>query len=170
MLDSVLLVLPERANAWWDIIEELSGPGRFYGWDIDLRLFCLNDKVDATRAGDRTHPRPREVGPTVGSRRLSVPGQEEAMPVAMAVNLGARFLKADDNSQFANGQRISLTTLEPSISVQPSEQAPDRDFLDYGFGAGVYWFSSTEFPSFNGAFLEPVRFEFHTTTAYETEP
>ena len=67
--------------------------------------------------------------------------------------------------RFANGERINFTTLEPSISINLFSKWPSRDFLDYGFGAGVYWFSSTEFPSFNGAFLEPLRFEFHPTTA-----
>ena len=41
--------------------------------------------------------------------------------------------------------------------------------MDYGFGAGAYWFSSTEFPSFSGAFLEPVRIEFHPTTNMKKE-
>ena len=82
----------------------------------------------------------------------------------MSVDLGARFLHSED-PQFANGERIDFTTLEPSISINLFSKWPSRDFLDYGFGAGVYWFSSTEFPSFNGAFIEPLRFEFHTTTA-----
>lgn len=157
-----LLVLPERANAWWDIIEELSGPGKFYGWDLDLRLFCLNDKVDATRAGTDT-PETERVGPTVGAV-VSACRVKKGYARRLGVNLGARFLKADDNSRFANGERISLTTLEPAISFNLLSRHPDKDFVDYGFGAGVYWFSSTEFQSFNGAFLEPVRIEFHPTT------
>ena len=153
------LLLPSPALAWWELLEELSGPGRFYGWDVDLRLFCINDKFDPARAGDPTE----RVGPTAGAI-VSACRVKRGYARRMAVNLGARFLWADDNSRFANGQRISLTTLEPAVSFNLLSKYPDRDFVDYGFGAGVYWFSSTEFPSFNGAFLEPVRIEFHPTT------
>ena len=157
-----LFISPSPALAWWDFLEELSGPGRFYGWYVDLRLFCLNDKVDATRAGANA-PETERVGPTVGAV-VSACRVKKGYARRIGVNVGARFLKADDNPRFANGQRISLTTLEPSISFNLLSRHPDRDFVDFGFGAGVYWFSSTEFPSFNGAFLEPVRIEFHPTT------
>jgi hypothetical protein len=158
---SVLLqwAMPSQAYAWWEFIEELSGPGRFYGWDIDLRLFCLNDKFDPARAGDPTE----RVGPTVGAV-VSACRVRTGYARRMAINVGARFLRADNNPRFANGERIALTTLEPAVSFNLLSKYPSRDFIDYGFGAGVYWFSSSEFPSFNGAFLEPVRVEFHPTT------
>jgi hypothetical protein len=161
---SVLIqwAFPTQAFAWWEFIEELSGPGRFYGWDVDLRLFCLADKVDPSRA-DKNAPDVEKVGPSVGAV-VSACRIKTGFSRRLAVNLGARFLWADDNPRFANGQRISLTTLEPSVSFNLFSKHPTRDFVDYGFGAGVYWFSSTEFTSFNGAFIEPVRFEFHTTT------
>ena len=38
----------------------------------------------------------------------------------------------------------------------------DRD--THGIGAGIYWVSSTEFPSFRGAVLEPVRLDLHAPT------
>jgi len=157
------LALPAPARAWWDFIEELSGPGRFYGWDVELRLFCLNDKTPAATVAGVTGPETERVGPTVGAV-VSACRVKKGYVRRLAVDLGARFLRADDNPRFANRERISLTTLEPSISFNVLSKYPDRDFVDVGFGAGVYWFSSTEFPSFNGAFLEPVRIEFHPTT------
>ena len=158
----MLVALPAPAAAWWEFLEELSGPGRFFGWDVDLRLFCLNDKFDPARAGQDT-PETERVGPTLGAV-VSACRVKSGYARRLAVNLGARFMWADDNPRFANGQRISFTTLEPSVSFNLFSKFPDGDFVDYGFGAGAYWFSSTEFPSFNGAFLEPVRIEFHPTT------
>ena len=155
----MVVALPSPAAAWWEFLEELSGPGRFYGWDVDLRLFCLNDKFDPTRSGDPTE----RVGPTAGAVVSACRGKK-GYARRLAVNLGARFMWADDNPRFANGQRISFTTLEPAVSFNLLSKYPDRDFVDYGFGAGAYWFSSTEFPSFNGAFLEPIRIEIHPTT------
>jgi hypothetical protein len=155
----MLVALPSPAAAWWEFLEELSGPGRFYGWDVDLRLFCLNDKFDPARSGDQTE----RIGPTVGAV-VSACRVRKGYARRMAVNVGARFMWADDNPRFANGQRISFTTLEPSVSFNLLSKYPSRDFIDFGFGAGAYWFSSEEFPSFNGAFIEPIRLEFHTTT------
>src|SRR5688572_13042905 len=36
---------PSRAHAWWEILEQLSGPGRWKGFDVDARLFCLVDSL-----------------------------------------------------------------------------------------------------------------------------
>src|SRR5690349_1044548 len=76
-----------------------------------------------------------------------------------AFDLGARFVWSDDNPHFAQGKRISLTTLEPSVAIPLTSNFDRWDILDYGFGVGVYWFSSEGFPSFNGAFLEPLRLD-----------
>ena len=157
-------MMASRADAWWDGWEHLSGPGPFYGWDIELRLFCITEKTAAGRTAlPSDAPETERVGPTLGTIVTACRVKRHYVR-RMAIDLGARFLKADDNPSFANGRRISLTTLEPSVSFNLLNKYPNRDFVDFGFGAGAYWFSSTEFPSFNGAFLEPIRIEFHATT------
>ena len=154
------LVSPRPAHAWWEFIEPLSGPGRFYGWDMQIRLFCV---LEDQGKGER-------ITPTSIGVILSVCGDDpsrartDRRPRRYSVDLGARFLTAKDNPEFANGQPIHLTTLSPSISMNLLSRWRNWDFVDYAFSGGVYWFSSTEFPSFSGAILEPVRFEFHPTT------
>jgi hypothetical protein len=169
----LLLMLPGRAHAWWDFIEQLSGPGPFYGWDVEVRLFCVVDKVDtgAPAGTPRVLEEDRRMALTVGAvvSACRVKKRDLAQPNIyyvrrLAVDIGARVVWADDNPQFANGQRISLTTLQPTISINLLSKWPDRDFVDYAFGAGAFWFSSSEFPSFSGAFIEPVRLEIHPTT------
>jgi hypothetical protein len=173
----VLLAVPAPSYAWWEFLEEFSGPRKFYGWDIQMRVFCLVDTVEAqtvTRDGrtrtvkvvQKTERQvPSAIGVLVSACKVERSPDHGKTHHArrMSVDLGARFLHSED-PRFANGERIDFTTLEPSISINLFSRWPSRDFLDYGFGAGAYWFSSTEFQSFNGAFLEPVRFEFHTTT------
>jgi hypothetical protein len=174
----VLLAVPAPAYAWWEFLEEFSGPKKFYGWDIQMRVFCLVDRVEeqTVTRGDRTktvkvvqdteRQVPSAIGVLLSACKVGRSPDHRKTHYArrMSVDLGARFLHSED-PRFANGERIDFTTLEPSISINLFSKWPSRDFLDYGFGAGAYWFSSTEFQSFNGAFLEPVRFEFHTTTA-----
>ena len=151
----VVLAVPTSAHAWWEYIEQLSGPGKFYGWDVQVRLFCLVEK-------DKGQPPERFIPSSVGIivSSCTVPAGRARR---LSVDVGARFLSAKD-PEFANGQSIQLTTLSPSISMNLLSRWTKWDFIDYGFSGGAYWFSSTEFPSFSGAILEPVRFEFHPTT------
>jgi hypothetical protein len=150
----VQLVSPSNALAWWEDIEALSGPGWFHGPSIDARIFCI---VDSN--GNRVVRVPSGLGVITTSCPVKSGEKRRA-----AVDLGGRFLstKRGDN-RFANGEPIRLTTFEPSVSfrVIPNDK---WDFVDYSFGAGVYWFASTEFPAFNGTFLDPVRVEFHATS------
>lgn len=43
----MLVCVPRPAAAWWEFLEELSGPGTWKGFDIDARLFCLVDPLPA---------------------------------------------------------------------------------------------------------------------------
>jgi hypothetical protein len=45
------LVFPSSAYAWWGWIDELSGAGKFRGWEVEARLFCFG-----TSEGDLAAP------------------------------------------------------------------------------------------------------------------
>ena len=149
------LTFPSPAHAWWEYIEQLSGPGKFTGFSIDARFLCIVDRGGAT-----TVKVPSALGVVTTSCRID-PDQKERRRAAL--DLGVKFVWADNDPRFANSQRISLTTLAPSATFRLIKS--DRwDFVDYAVGGGVYWFSSTQFPSFNGMFIEPFRLEFHSTS------
>jgi hypothetical protein len=179
-----LLTLPAPALAWWDFIEQFSGPRKFQGWDIQLRLFCI---VETTKQVIRYVPdlsfKPvQNQKPPLVAQLIEERGTEgrAAAPLGVVLSLcridpdkdekqrlmfdlGARFMRSnhyegDTTPDFANGETIHFTTLEPAVMV-PLIGGQRWLRLDYGFGAGVYWFSSKGFPSFNGAFLEPIRFD-----------
>jgi hypothetical protein len=159
---------PARAHAWWEAIEKMSGPGRFYGWSLEARLVCFATPIDPAQPADAEQagimarvPLPLES--IFASCRL----RENEIRRA-AIDLNARFVWADDNEEFAVGQRISLTTFAPSISwnVIPSAK---WDIVDVGLAGGVYWFSSEAFRSLNGTFFEPLRFDFHAPTRLKKE-
>src|ERR1700722_20631342 len=39
------LMRPAPAHAWWDWLDELSGPGKFKGWHLEARLVCFTERV-----------------------------------------------------------------------------------------------------------------------------
>jgi hypothetical protein len=41
-----LVLTPARADAWFEWLDYLSGPGRWYGYKVDLRLWCSGPKGD----------------------------------------------------------------------------------------------------------------------------
>jgi hypothetical protein len=155
-----LLVSP--TYAWWDDVEHMSGPGRFFGWDIQLRLFCVikpdNGKSEVRSSGP--------IGAILSACRV-VDDNGNTGKERLMFDLGARFtrttkyedqLRRGETPEFAHGKRIHFTTLEPAVMFPVAEKGIFR--LDYGFGAGVYWLSSEDFESNKGAFIEPIRFDF----------
>lgn len=158
---AVLLVLPTPASAWWDFIEQFSGPRGFWGPDIQLRLFCVVETPKEAGSPD-TKIETRSAVP-IGVILSLCKVDPATDKQRLMFDLGARFLrskhyKGDTNPRFANGETIHFTTLEPAVMF-PLAGKQDGLRLDYGFGAGVYWFSSEGFQSFKGAFLEPVRLD-----------
>jgi hypothetical protein len=168
------LVLPAPAHAWWEFLEELSGPGPFWGWDIQARVLCLvrTPDIDPKTGLQKEDPVTKEKLFKTEAKRAPVIGvilsacrikPEETRRAS--VEVGARFLTADGDDRFANGNSIDLTTVQGTISYNLFGNHADSDYLDVAFGAGMYWFASDDFPAFRGFFMEPVRFEFHPTTA-----
>lgn len=147
------------AFAWWEWIERLSGAGPFKGVSVDARLLCAIDDDGTTRVST-----PSPLGILTTSCELPADNAGRRYQL-FAVDLGMRFVWREGDDRFANGERISLTTVEPSISFNLlSPYTRDWDIVDAGVGIGAYWFSSTEFASFHGLFVEPIRFELHTPT------
>jgi hypothetical protein len=80
-----------------------------------------------------------------------------------SIDIGTRFDWTPDDAltdQYAHGKRISFTTLEPAFTFRLLPRGR-FDVVDYGVGAGIYWVSSEDFPSFTEGFLEPIRLDFH---------
>jgi hypothetical protein len=152
--------------AWWDDVEHMSGPGPFFGWDIQLRLFCVVKPVDSDKSEVRTSG---PVGAILSVCRVRHDDRtkEKKDKELVMFDIGARFLrttKYEDqledgvNPDFAHGKRIHFTTLEPAVMFPVAE----KDWLrvDYGFGAGLYWLSSEDFESQRGTLIEPIRLDF----------
>jgi hypothetical protein len=150
------VIVPAPAQAWWERIEEWSGPGPFTGWTVDARLVCFGRGAGP----DNQLETADDTKIATGGLVLSACRLEKRRA---AIDLGMGFLKAKGSPLYAGGKEISLTILEPSFSWKVIERE-SLDFFDYGVGAGIYWLSSEAFPSVRGSFLEPLRLDFHATT------
>jgi hypothetical protein len=169
-------MLPSPAFAWWDFIEQFSGPRKFQGPDIQLRLFCvMRPETPAVSqpaaAGQTVPPEKRSEIRTPGPAGMLLgicPKRTDSEKTKVAFDLGVRFMwsdeyKDDPTPDFARGRTIYFNTLEPTV-VFPLVDKGIR--LEYAFGAGTYWFSSEGFDSFNGFFIEPVRANIHVPLSH----
>jgi hypothetical protein len=177
VVGAVLLgcAFPSPAHAWWEFLEQLSGPGPFRGPDIQFRLHCwVRQPAAQADRGRIQSPDPQTgqfaFGPAE-ARANFIPGailsfcrlKKGEVRVA-AVDVGGSFHWTSHDTRFAHGDRIFMTTIEPSISYNLFNRYPNADYLDVAVGGGMYWFDSKDFEAFAGGFLEPVRIEFHPTT------
>ena len=150
------------ADAWWEIIEQFSGPGPFKGWALEARFLCL---VDPDGAG----PSPAEARWVSAAEMAAGVCKLKPGEVRRAsIDAELRLLADDNDARFASGQKINLTTFAPSITWNILSN-PRWDVVDYGMAAGVYWFTSTQFTGFHGAFFEPMRLEFHAPSNLREE-
>jgi hypothetical protein len=82
----------------------------------------------------------------------------------VALEFGATIWNADGSPDFAHNYNIRLITLMPSLSFRVLRD-PRHDFVDGGFSAGLYRFSSGGFNTFTGKVLEPY-LDLHGPTAW----
>jgi hypothetical protein len=171
-----VVVLPSPAFAWWDFIEQFSGPEKFRGPDIQFRLFCNveTDKqvVSYTEPADQNRELPQIRVKTERESEFRTPSpvgmllgvcpirDDKKERTRMAFDLGVRFMwsgkyDGDTNAEFGNGHTIFFNTVEPTVVFPIAVKKSFR--VEYAFGAGAYWFSSEGFDSFHGWFVEPAR-------------
>src|ERR1044072_8556915 len=58
-----LVMAPAPAHAWWGWLEELSGPGRFIGYEFDFRFYCLMERAPLAEPGAATQLASRLIVP-----------------------------------------------------------------------------------------------------------
>jgi hypothetical protein len=179
------LMLPAPAHAWWDWLDQLSGPGKFRGWHLEARLVCFTERVSTPTSNPNPTPAPNQTPPNSANesqgdlvdQNFSGGVTFSACPVRpgerrrASIDLGLRVLRFTDDAAtnpFAGGNSITLSTFVPSLEWRVFTN-PRIDVIDAGVGAGVYWFSSLGsrpggFDSFSGVIVEPVRLDFHAPT------
>lgn len=150
------VLTPAPALALLEKLDQLSGPGKWIGWHIDVRLLCFGDPRSST---DQQKQQPDD------PLKVKSFGIESGCPIddgghkrQNSIGVEVRALKASDQERFARDVRFVSIAGSYTRSLITD---PNWNFVDLGSAAGVYWFSSEEFEGFKGFVLEPVRIEFH---------
>ena len=166
LLMLVVVAAPTPAEAWWDYIEQFSGPGPSWGLDIETRLICFptGDDEAATKPPEKGVEAQTAVGfilPICLNRR----GAQSSQRRVASIDLGVLFAWAKKDQRFAGGERVRFLRIAPALSLNLISN-PRFDFVEYGIGGGWYRFSSEGFSSFSGGYVEPLRLDFHLPTEW----
>jgi hypothetical protein len=159
------LALPSRAHAWWEFLEQLSGPGPFQGFDLQFRWPCFA-RTQTIVNGKEVYT--IQVAPvTKGGAILTLCKLKDNQTRWGAIDTGYRSLWTNGDVRFADNNSIRFQTVGATFSYNIFNAHPEGDFIDVAAGGGTYWFSSKGFDTFSGVFWEPVRIEFHPTTSFK---
>lgn len=158
-----LFMRPEPAHAWFDWIDQLSGPGPFAGIDFQWRLICAQDPQqitptdsrdpgDALRSLDSFNGGARVVAGIFGAGCL---GNHKANPVSSLNFRVARLWSLDNHLQYANGVKaptVNMWQFEPSFSTF----VDDKKMVELTMGMGVTTLSGDGFDSVSRLYFRPV--------------
>ena len=177
----VHLATPRQAAAWFGWLDELSGPGKFYGAQIDVRMKCLGAGRSAKPRPKGSHPggeEPQQPELTVVGVKLSRCAPAADVRRLASLDLEGRVFWTRDHPSvgdlkvFADGHPIFLVSGGASLSYRPLYHLFDGkgrlqllDVADVGIGAGPALFSSKGIDDF-GRFLVEPRVEFHVPSSW----
>src|SRR5438132_6288459 len=111
-----VLLVPARADAWWDWLDQLSGPGPFWGWDLQYRVICIEDT-------DGADVRLSNIKDSRGQRFARFAGvgcvfDKDKNPLAsFNVTVGQFYAFKNDIQPDKTRDHVTMTRFEPSFSV-----------------------------------------------------
>lgn len=159
-----LFMRPAPAHAWFDWIDQLSGPGPFQGLDFQWRVACIADpNVQST--ADRKDPGTsslRSLDSFDGGAKVVAGifgagclGQHKVHPVASLNFRVARLWSMNNNLQYAGGGEgptVNMWQFEPSFSTF----VDDAKVVELTVGMGTSVLSGDGFNSMTRLYFRPV--------------
>ena len=134
--------VPAAAQDWrW--LEKLSGPGHFYGYELDVKLVCKYDQEE--RIVGISFPCPQQ------------PKEENARKREYAAGVGLSYLAALSNKLlYASAPDVVDRTVR-IIALEGfyDHRFPQTQNVEYGIVGGVNWFQGDAFDTFTRVSLEP---------------
>jgi hypothetical protein len=178
ILSTILpLAAPQRADAFWRWLDELSGPGKFYGAELDIRIACKTVKPKAKYESDlltalqdlEKEVKTRGSANALETKMLSMgvgtpclisdKKLDEVRKASFNVVVGYQLAKKT-NLVYAGDEQRPVGELAPerniyNASVRPTGWLRLARSVEVGFGVGVYWFWGTDSEQFVNVSLEP---------------
>jgi len=157
-----LFMRPEPAHAWWDWIDQLSGPGPFQGIDFQWRVACVDEKLTdrnskspdgSLRSINSFDPgAPRVLAGIFGAGCLN---NHNANPVSSFNVRVARYWSTENHLPYARGvtaPTVNLWQTEASYSafVDP------KKMVELTMGVGLSSFSGDGFDTLQRVYFRPV--------------
>jgi len=160
---SFLFMLPKPAHAWFDWIDQLSGPGPFAGVDLQWRLVCAQDPQqvtptdskdpgDSLRSLDSFDGKARVLAGIFGAGCL---GDHKANPVSSLNVRVAKLWSLDNHLQYASGVEaptVNMWQFEPTFSTF----VDDKKLVELTVGMGISVLSGNGFDSMTRLYFRPV--------------
>ena len=158
---SFLFMLPEPAHAWFDWIDQLSGPGPFAGIDFQWRVVCVQDDMAATDSATPDENRLRSLESFGKGKALAgifgagCLNNSHANPESSLNLRVARLWSIDNHLQYASGveaPKVNIWQVEPSYSTF----VDDKKMVELTMGMGVSVLSGNGFDSMTRVYFRPV--------------
>ena len=135
-------------------IDNLSGPGPFWGVSFEWRLVCVSAEDKASKEGGTRNVPLGVIAP--GCVLKQVP-KEHHRVASLNLQFGLFWDKGDDNQlKYADPsfhEDVKITTVEPSFWLRPYRA------VELGSGVGVAWFGGPGFDSFTRVYLKPIQLD-----------
>jgi hypothetical protein len=161
------LLTPAPAQAWYEWIDQLSGPGPFNGIDLQYRVACAQaSNVAPAPAGTMPTNKPEEIralntfrGAAKAGAAIAGAGclfEPQKSPVAWLNMKVARLWSKDNHLTYGKtataDRTVNLWEFEPSFAVFVDEAR----FMQLAVGMGWMRFSGDAFDSFWRHYWKPV--------------
>jgi hypothetical protein len=118
----LLLLTPASAHAWWGWLDDLSGPGRFYGQQYEVRVACFGDEFKANE-----DLKSLLLSAKLLTSRLPLrPTPEDLKPVGDAWNAFASKIKESDVSALLSPVDVATFTTALDAFNAPSSRQVER--------------------------------------------
>ena len=149
------LAAPAPAHAWWEWLDQLSGPGPFTGVDVQWRVKCITETRDGA-----THLEATNIKPTVGRVLAQLAGagclfEPKTNPLgSLNISIG-RMWSIHNDLPYAPGQatpQVKITRFEPTLSMFVDA----KKYIEITSGLGVMWLSGDGFERFHRYYWRPV--------------
>jgi hypothetical protein len=149
-----VLLMPARAHAWWDWLDQLSGPGPFWGWDLQYRVICIKD-TDQDGADVRlTNIKDSGLQRFARFAGVGCVFDKDKNPVAsLNVTVGQFYAFKNDIQPDKTRDRVTMTRFEPSFSVFVDRQK----IVELQSGLGMMIVHGPAFDHFERFYWKPIQ-------------
>jgi len=149
----VQLAVATPAQAWWDWLDQLSGPGPFWGWDLQYRVICIED------AQGSADVRLSNIKDANGQRFARIAGvgcvlEPDKNPLgSLNVTVGQFYTFKNDIQPDKAKDRVVMTRFESSFSI-----FVDRlKVVELQSGLGIMVVHGPAFDHFERFYWKPIQ-------------